>query len=81
VQDKEEIEIALLDIIAIDWWYNEELVTTVGILVEESVDSFTVASSLMRREPVHTGFVIDKGVIESIEVLANYEYDDKLQLH
>jgi hypothetical protein len=58
------------------------LITSVGIFIEENEDNMTIASSIMRREPINTGLVINKETIESIEILANYEYNDgEVKLH
>lgn len=78
---QEEV-IELFDIISIDWWFEEDLITSVGIFIEENEDNMTIASSLMRREPINTGLIISKENIEAIEVLANYEYNDgEVKLH
>jgi hypothetical protein len=80
--EEEAAEIELFDIIAIDWWFEEDLITSVGIFIEENEDNMTIASSIMRREPINTGLVINKETIESIEILANYEYNDgEVKLH
>lgn len=72
----------MFDIVAIDWWFEEDLITSVGIFIEEDEYNITIASSLMRREPINTGLIISKEQIESIEVLANYEYNDnEVKLH
>jgi hypothetical protein len=80
VQEEESLE--MFDIVAIDWWFEEDLITSVGIFIEEDEYNITIASSLMRREPINTGLIISKEQIESIEVLANYEYNDnEVKLH
>ena len=60
---------------------DEDLVTTIGVIVEDTEDSLVIAHSLLRAEPTLSGVEIEKEYIEGIEVISKYMYNDVYSFH